>query len=59
MFPYVMCIVALLCAVFNVNTAVTKGSTKFEKITYNVFAVIFLTLAAVIYIRIIGGVKCL
>lgn len=56
---YVLAVACLLCALFNVMQAVAKEATKFDKIAFNVLAMLYVILACYFYVFLNGGLICL
>lgn len=56
---YILAVACLLCALFNVTQAIAKGSTKFDKIAFNVLAMLYVILACYFYVLLSGGLICL
>lgn len=55
-FKYVMQAACLLCSLLSCTKAVDKYSSKFDKVLFCIFTVIFLVLSFVMYI--LGGKVC-
>ena len=56
---YVLAVACILCALFNVMQAIAKDATKFDKIAFNVLAMLYVLFACYIYVFLSGGLICL
>ena len=56
---YVLAVACILCALFNVMQAIAKDATKFDKIAFNVLAMLYVFFAYYFYVFLSGGLICL
>lgn len=56
---YVLAVACILCALFNVMQAIAKDATKFDKIAFNVLAMLYVLFACYFYVFLSGGLICL